>query len=152
MIDKGCGDPIITFGSHASAGSASNDKLQATPLLADATAQRAFAAAGDQFNALRRFASVGGAQGLSIEERAKATRQRMHEFETAFVRLGAIEVDAHGSLRDEIKYARAVEAIQAKALALGYGAQSTAVPITSVPGGYVGRYEGHDIYAATSSI
>jgi hypothetical protein len=45
-----------------------------------------------------------------------------------------------------VDYAGAVAAIQAKAAALGYGAQSQSVPITGVPGGFVGRFGSNDIY------
>jgi hypothetical protein len=38
--------------------------------------------------------------------------------------------------------------IRAKASVLGYGSGSEAISITPVPGGYVARFEGNDIYAA----
>lgn len=48
-----------------------------------------------------------------------------------------------------VGYLRATLEIRAKAALLGYGPESKNVPITGVPGGYVGRFGGNDIYAAT---
>jgi hypothetical protein len=116
---------------------------QAAPVLSASVSQLSFRTATDQLSALTRFGSEATAV-VSIEDKRRPTAQ----FERVFLRDGAFEIDSHGDLRDYLKYARAVEAIQAKAVALGYGAQSQAVPITSVPGGYVGRFGGNDIYAA----
>jgi hypothetical protein len=113
-----------------------------------AGAQRTFAAPGDQFNALTRFGSATPV--LSPKDLAQATAERRKRYESIFVHDGVIQFDQHRII-DVLDFLRADEAIRAKAVALGYGAQAQAVPVTSVPGGYVGRFGGHDIYAATTT-
>jgi hypothetical protein len=109
--------------------------------------QQTFAAAGDQFNALTRFGTDRAP--LSLEDRVQATEERRKLYETIFVRNGFIEFDQHG-ITDVLAFLRADAAIRAKAVALGYGALAQSVPVTSVPGGFVGRFGGHDIYAAAT--
>jgi len=147
MTDKEREEGCIADSKYSIAGSAGDVTLQAVPTLSASATHLSFTAASNQFNALTRFGSEG-ADAVSIEDRARATALRRKEYESVFLRDGVLEIDSHGGLRDYLKYSRAVEAIRAKAAALGYGAQSQAVPITSVPGGYVGRFGGNDIYAA----
>lgn len=59
-----------------------------------------------------------------------------------------IEIQADGRFVDARNYARAVEAIEAKASSLGYGPQDRLGDVATVPGGYLGRYANHDLYAA----
>jgi hypothetical protein len=149
MMDEEQGEACIDDGKDAVVDIPRHESFASMPTLSAAATQQYFAAAGNQFNALTRFGSEG-AGAVSIEDRARATEQRRIEYERVFRRDGILEIDANGRrLPGVADYFRAVEEIQAKALALGYGAQSKAVPITSVPGGYVGRFGGHDIYAAT---
>ena len=108
--------------------------------------RQSFAAASDQFNAMARFGfeKIGSVfTGNSDNDPATISKARLDRF----LEGGVFTIDQHGDLHDYFDYTRAVEAIQAKAVALGYGPQSKAVPIDTVPGGYVGRYIGHDIYA-----
>jgi hypothetical protein len=112
------------------------------PFRSTGAEQKSFIAAGDQFTALARFGRESAHAVLVANE-----PYRQSGFENAFIKDGVIAIDAHGNLKSYLEYVRAVEAIQAKAVVLGYGAQAQAVPIDSVPGGYVGRFGGHDIYA-----
>ncbi len=59
-----------------------------------------------------------------------------------------IRVVENGSYADAAAYNNAVNVIDAKAATLGYGPQNRAGDVVAVPGGYVGRYPNHDIYAA----
>lgn len=81
-------------------------------------------------------------------EEVSLRAERSRAWKEAFLKNGVLEIDSHGGVADYLKYARAVDAIRAKAATLGYGPGSEAVPILPVPGGYVGRFGGHDIYAA----
>lgn len=147
MTDEERAEANATDCEHSTAGFARDATLQAVPTLSAAATQLSFAAAVNQLNALARFGAAGG-DGVSPECRARATELRVREYESRFIRDRVIEINANGLVPGIIEYLRAAEAIQAKAAALGYGAQSQTVPITSVPGGYVGRFGGHDIYAA----
>jgi len=109
--------------------------------------QRSFAAVADQFNALARFGS--DRPTLSPADGAELTVDTRDRYEGLFIRDGFIQVDQH-RFHDTLEFVRADGAIRAKAVALGYGAQAQAVAVTSVPGGYVGRFGGHDIYVATT--
>jgi hypothetical protein len=133
--------------TYSTAAPYSSTMPPAMPIPFAATAQRTFAAAGDQFNALTRFGTDRAP--LSPKDRAQAIAEQRKVYEGIFVRGGVIEFDQH-RIHDLFTFLRADEAIRAKAVALGYGAAAQAVPVTSVPGGYVGRFGGHDIYAATT--
>lgn len=106
-----------------------------------------FVAALDQFNALARF-GVSAGDMVSENGRAHLSAEKSKALKDAFIHHGMVEIDAHGGFADYLKYARAADAIRAKAAALGYGVAAQAVPILPAPGGYVGRFGGHDIYAA----
>jgi hypothetical protein len=121
-------------------------KPEDLPTLSSAATQLSFAAAADQLRALSEF-GPRGSDAVSAEDRERAVARRRKEYESTFIRDGAIRLDSNGLL-EFVAWSHAVEAIRAKALALGYGALSQTVPITSVPGGYVGRFGGNDIYAA----
>jgi hypothetical protein len=124
-------------GKHSGAR---DGRKQAVPALPAGAAQMSFAAAGDQLNALRRLRFEG-------PNEAEALAQRRNLYQRTFISGGAIELDSSGAIRSILEERRAIEAIQKKAAALGYGEQAT-VSFLSVAGGYVGRYGGHDIYAA----
>ena len=147
MTDEERAEANVADCEHSTAGFARDATLQAVPTQSAATTQLSFAVAGNQLNALARFGAEG-ADGVSLECRTLATEHRLREYESRFVRDRVLEINANGLIPGIVEYLRAAEAIQAKAAALGYGAQSQTVPITSVPGGYVGRFGGHDIYAA----
>ncbi len=147
MTDEEREAAIIADGKSYIAGSAGHATLEAVPTLSAAATQMSFAAAANQFNVLTRFGTEG-ANAVSIDDRARATAERRNEFESIFIRDGMISIDSNGGIRVIVEYLHAVEVIRAKAAALGYGAQSQTVPITEVPGGYVGRFGGNDIYAA----
>ncbi|HEX3482359.1 MAG TPA: hypothetical protein VHT91_45395 [Kofleriaceae bacterium] len=104
-------------------------------------------AAGDQFNAMA-HPGFDRASVFAIGDRVQDSAGRSKAGLDRFIQDGAFAVDQHGGVSDYLDYLRAVEAIQAKAVTLGYGAQAKAIPIDTVPGGYVGRYERNDIYAA----
>lgn len=149
MTDEEGAEANVADCEHPSVGIARDVTLQAVPTLSAATTQMSFAVAGNQLNALARFGAEG-ADGVSLECQARATEQRLREYENRFLRDRVFEINANGALPKIGEYLRAVEAIRAKAVALGYGAEAQTVPITSVPGGYVGRFGGHDIYAAAN--
>ena len=65
-----------------------------------------------------------------------------------FIVEGKATLDQNGHFQSIGPYLRAVALIQSKALALGYGDAARSAAIDSVPAGFVGRYERHDIYAA----
>jgi len=140
-------EDYVAASKTSSADSDDDVTQQAAPTPSAAALQRSFVAASSQFNALARFGSAA-ADAFSLEDQARAWELKQKEFKNAFLHDKALEIDSHGDLRDYLKYLRAVEAIRVKAAALGYGAESQAVPINSVPGGYVGRFGGNDIYAA----
>lgn len=54
----------------------------------------------------------------------------------------------NGTYADVVAYNQVVATIDAKAASLGYGTQDRVGDVGDVPGGYVGRYPNHDIYAA----
>ncbi|HYR10912.1 MAG TPA: hypothetical protein VEQ60_24240 [Longimicrobium sp.] len=143
-------DPCAEEGEHRPRPQrphpASDAPLQTVPDVSGVVAQLSLAAAGNQFNALSRF-GIQTADAVRMEDRVRAIARERNRYANIFLRDGALEIDSNG-VRDYIEYQRAVEVIRAKAAALGYGAESQAVPITSVPGGYVGRFGGNDIYAA----
>lgn len=116
----------------------------ATPIPLAAAVQQTFTAAGEQFHALTRFGT--GRAPLSPEDRIQAIAEQRKLYEGIFIGGGSIEFDQH-RIVDLLAFLRADEAIRAKAVALGYGAEAQTVPVTFVPGGYVGRFGGHDIYA-----
>ncbi len=145
MTDEERAEDNITDSKH-STGSPADATLQPLSFRSAAAMQQSFAAADTAFTALTRF-GYEVAQTVPIEDRVRAMAQIRKQQESAFIRNGIIEIDSSGSYRDIQEYWRAVEAIRAKAVALGYGAQSQTIPIVSVPGGYVGRFEGNDIYA-----
>ena len=151
MMDEKHREACSDEGKDAIVDVPRHESFASMPTLSAAASQQSFAAAGNQFNALMRFGSQG-ADRASIEERARLMEERRRHFESVFVHERILEIDANFLNPEFIEYQRAVDAIRAKAAALGYGPQSLSVPITSVPGGYVGRFGGHDIYAATPSI
>jgi hypothetical protein len=148
--DEGRAEEITAgYKDSTAAGVARDVLLQAMPTLSTAATQLSFVAAGNQFNALTRFGSEAG-DAASTEYRTKGVAQSRNEYERIFLRDRVVEINANGLVPGVAEYIRAVNAIRAKAVALGYGAQAQSVPITSVPGGYVGRFGGHDIYAAAN--
>ena len=88
------------------------------PTLSAAATQLSFAAAGDQLHALRQFRFEGPGE-------ARAFAQRRKLYERTFISGGTIELDSNGAIRFILEERRAIEAIQEKAAALGYGEQST---------------------------
>jgi hypothetical protein len=132
---------------YSTAGSESDMTPPAVTAPFAAATQRTLAAAGDQFNALTQFGSAKPV--LSAKDRASAIIERGKLYEGLFVRDGVIQLNQHGLL-SVLEFLRADAAIRAKAVALGYGVEAQAVAVESVPGGYVGRFGGHDIYAAAT--
>lgn len=128
--------------THATTDPAVDVAPLVAPFRSTGAEQKSFVAAGDQFTALARFGREGANAVVVFNE-----PHRKSGLENAFIKDGVVAIDAHGNLKSYLDYARAVEAIQAKAVVLGYGAEVQAVPIDSVPGGYVGRFGKHDIYA-----
>ncbi len=104
--------------------------FQPIPTLSAATTQRALAVAGSQ------LATLAPASATFHRDQAVST----------FTFQGSLTFDPNRKFFSIEEYLLAIDAIQAKATALGYGADATSVPITGVPGGYVGRYANHDIY------
>jgi LGFP repeat len=141
-------EAIILDSKHYTSGS-EDAALQVVPTLPAASTQLSFAAAGSQFNTLAQFASEK-VVAISTEDRIRAD-QRQEKFRKAFVLDGSVSIDPNGEIFSIFVYSQAVNAIQAKAAALGYGAQSQSVPVTGVPGGYVGRYPNNDIYSSPGS-
>lgn len=63
-----------------------------------------------------------------------------------------IEVFTGGSFAEVAEQAAVADVLAARATALGYGAQDQHGDVEAVPGGYVARYPGHDIYAAPGAL
>lgn len=141
-------EAIILDSKHFTSGS-EDAALQVVPTLPAASTQLSFAAVGSHFNTMTRFASEK-VVAISTEDRTRAD-QRQEKFKKAFVLDGSVSIDPNGEIFSIFVYTQAVSAIQAKAAALGYGAQSNSVPVTGVPGGYVGRYPNNDIYSSPGS-
>ena len=145
-IDNQLREPNIADRPYVVDPPEGNVKIEAAIPFATAT-QRSFAAAGNQFAVLTQFGSARP-DAAPIGDRVTATNDARQRYQDIFVRDRVIQFDQNG-YRGVQEYLRAAEVIRAKAVALGYGPLSESVDITSVPGGYVGRFGGHDIYAAS---
>lgn len=118
--------------------------LSSMPTLSKAATQLAAIAAQHQFQTLSLY---GVGENVSAAAAARPLRDPKKALKQAFIDGGFMEFDSNG-LNDLIKFSAAYRAIRDKAAALGYGAASNSVEITAVPGGYVGRFGGNDIYAS----
>jgi hypothetical protein len=130
-------------GSHAS----DTPSLRSMPTLSIAAARLESVVAAHQFQTLARYGAESlVSTSLSDERRAQAARRAalVH----AFIEHGAAEFDSN-LYSDILKFNAASQAIRAKAASLGYGLAANTVEITAVPGGFVGRFGGNDIYAST---
>lgn len=101
-------------------------------------AQRSFADSSNQIAALMTFHPE-----FHSEFRPEVIARTLHDGETHVVAIRADGLDA-----DALAYIKAEDAIEAKALSLGYGSQDGAGDVTAVPGGYLRRYANHDIYSS----
>jgi hypothetical protein len=120
--------------------------LKSMPTSSRAAVQLASAAAQHQFQALVLY-GVGTNTASAAASLALTPAESRKGLKRAFIDRGFIEFDSNG-FNDLSKYSAAANAIRAKAAALGYGAEANSVEITAVPGGYVGRFGGNDIYAS----
>lgn len=135
-----------TQASGAAPSSLAADAAATPRLESDMTAfSVAGAAALSQFATLTRFGN-SSSNAVSAAEQARLGSEALRE---QFFRKGRLDFLPHGRVADDLGYRESARAIREKAVQLGYGDMVQSVPIRSVAGGYVGRFGGHDIYAAS---
>jgi len=114
--------------------------LNAVPTVSATTAHLSLSAAAHQLNTMTQKVNVASTT-ISAQTSAASL-----EAKNAFVLNGSVTFDPNHQVFSLLEYTNAVKAIQAKAVALGYGAQAQSVSVTGVPGGYVGQFSNNDIY------
>ncbi len=133
-------------------GSETRDTLQRGELTlksittaSEAATRLSLVAASNQLQSLALHAPhlPGGEAGETPRTRRLKLRE---DLKHAFINEGFAELSANHNI-SIAAVVWASSAIRAKAAALGY-TNVDAVEITSVPGGFVGRFGGNDIYAA----
>lgn len=127
-------DPALR--EYAPQQSIASDFPVATRLVLDAAAS--------QFIGLTRFEAYGTD---ALTDPFRASAGGLTGLKDSFIHDGVVEI-IRGRAASFASYLHAVDVIRKKAAALGYGPEADAVPIDYVTGGYVGRFGGHDIYAA----
>lgn len=129
-------------GSHAS----DTPSLGSMPTLSIAATRLESVIAAHQFHTLALY-SAEWLVSTSLSDERSAQAARREALVQAFIEHGSAEFDSN-RYSDILKFNAASRAIRAKAASLGYGPTANTVEITAVPGGFVGRFGGNDIYAS----